>query len=344
MDNALLTRDEFRSAVFDRDGHRCIICKSPAADAHHIVERRLFIDGGYYLENGASLCGKCHLLAEQTAITCEDIRLAAGITHVILPSQFYPDEMIDKWGNQVLPNGLRMRGELFDDENVQKVLASGNVLGQFTKYVKHPRTVHLPWSEGISNDDRVIESLEQFIGKEVVVTIKYDGENTSLYNDYIHARSVDSRNHPSRNWVKNMHAKVGYLIPEGWRVVGENLWAVHSIKYSKLPNLFIGFSVWDDRNLCFSWAETITWLEMLELTPPKVLYHGIWNDDKIRSLYSASIDGDECEGYVVRIADDIPYANWGDCVAKYVRKAHVRTHGHWTEQVIQTNRMVSLEN
>lgn len=49
----LLTRDEFREGVFERDGHKCVVCGDDARDAHHIMERRLFADGGYYMENGA---------------------------------------------------------------------------------------------------------------------------------------------------------------------------------------------------------------------------------------------------------------------------------------------------
>ena len=30
-------------------------------DAHHIMDRRLWKDGGYYLSNGAALCSKHHL-------------------------------------------------------------------------------------------------------------------------------------------------------------------------------------------------------------------------------------------------------------------------------------------
>jgi hypothetical protein len=54
--NILLTRDNFRNSVFERDKHLCVICKEPAVDAHHILERRLFPDEGYYIDNGASLC------------------------------------------------------------------------------------------------------------------------------------------------------------------------------------------------------------------------------------------------------------------------------------------------
>ena len=44
--------------------------------------------------------------------------------------------------------------------------------------------------------------------------------NCTWYNDYMHARSINSDNHPSRNWVKNLWAQKAYNIPEGWRVCG----------------------------------------------------------------------------------------------------------------------------
>ena len=37
------------------------------------------------------------------------------------------------------------------------------------------------------------------IGKQVIVTEKMDGENTSMYRHRIHARSIDSLPHPSRD-------------------------------------------------------------------------------------------------------------------------------------------------
>ncbi len=91
----LLTRDEFRNAVFRRDGYTCVICGAPAQDAHHIIERRLWLDGGYYIANGASLCGPCHLGAEATTFSCVEIRDSAGILYVILPPHLYGDQEYD---------------------------------------------------------------------------------------------------------------------------------------------------------------------------------------------------------------------------------------------------------
>jgi len=124
-----MTRDEFRNAVFERDKHCCVICAKEELsrlgvalpipekyrDAHHILERRLFSDGGYYIDNGATLCHEHHLEAESTKLSCDEIREAAGITEIILPPHFYTDVEYDKWGNEILRNGDRVRGELFND-------------------------------------------------------------------------------------------------------------------------------------------------------------------------------------------------------------------------------------
>jgi hypothetical protein len=44
------------------------------------------------------------------------------------------------------------------------------------KYYKYPRTFHFLWSENLQNDDRLLPSMDDFIGKEIVITEKMDGE------------------------------------------------------------------------------------------------------------------------------------------------------------------------
>ena len=328
MTRKLLSRDAFREAVFARDYHSCVICGERAVNAHHIIERRLWPDGGYYLDNGASLCAEHHLQCEQTTITVDDVRLAAGITKIIVPPHLYDDHQYDKWGNPLLPSGMRMKGELFHDESVQKILAAGGVLDLFTNYVKYPRTHHVPWSEGIHDDDRVIPSMDGFIGKRVIVTTKMDGESCSMYRDYIHARSIDGRSHPSRDWVKQFWSSISHDIPAGWRICGENLYAKHSIGYTDLPSYFMGFSIWDEMNNCLSWDDTLQWFELLVITPVPVIYDGTYNESLIMSLCDPS-QWETTEGYVIRLADSYRYADFRKSVAKFVRKGHVQTNKHW---------------
>lgn len=136
-DPVLLDREAFRAAAFARDGGRCVLCGAPAADAHHILERRLFRSererGGYFLDNGASVCAACHLACELTTVSVEEVRRACGIEHAVVPEHLDPDRSYDKWGNPVLADGRRLRGELFDDPSVRKALARGGVLGLFAE-------------------------------------------------------------------------------------------------------------------------------------------------------------------------------------------------------------------
>lgn len=369
----LLTRDEFRKAVFERDGMRCVVCGTwphenvyvTNLDAHHVLERRLFPDGGYYLDNGATVCsgdmpgGGCHMQAEQTTISCDELREKAGITTVILPPHLYKDQPYDKWGNPILPDGRRLRGELFDDESVQKVLAS--VLHLFTDRVKYPRTYHLPWSPGATDDDRLVEDVEaMFAGKEVVVTEKMDGENTTMYRDYIHARSLDYSPHDSRDRVKAMWAAVAHDIPEGWRVCGENLYAEHSIHYPDLYSYFQVFSVWNEKNVCLPWDETKEWAALLGFSTVRVLTRGVWGAPAsvavpwrkldrawIEDAWKCHTEPDlneaprETEGYVVRLAGEFHYKDFRKSVAKYVRAGHVvHREGHWSNRRVVPNGLI----
>ncbi len=335
----LLTRDQFRDAVIDRD-QDCVMCCMEGQDAHHIIERRLFPDGGYYLDNGALLCGDCHMEAEMTLISCEEIRSHAGIQRVVLPPHLYDDVRYDKWGNPILPNGQRLRGDLFEDESVQKILAAGKVLNEFTEYVKYPRTYHLPWSPGVGKDDRVLEDLSGLELEEVVVTGKMDGENTTMYRDYIHARSLDSRHHPSRAWVKQLHSKICHDIPKGWRVCGENLYAKHSIHYKDLLDYFLVFSIWNVKNVCLDWWETSEWIQLLGLQRVPLLYKGIFDQQAIHKAFMdwQGVYGEQ-EGYVVRVYDPFHYSKFNHKVGKFVRQNHVQTHGHWMREKMETNQL-----
>lgn len=206
----------------------------------------------------------------------------------------------------------------------------------FPDWVKYPRTYHLPWSDGVGKSDRVLSSISIFEGKEVVVTEKMDGENTSLYNDYIHARSLDSAGNATRAWVKGFWATIRQDIPKGWRVCGENLYAKHSIKYENLNSYFLGFSIWDSNNYCLDWDTTQDWFNLLGIKAVPVLYRGIFNERSIKDLYNPQ-DYESKEGYVIRVSGRFHYREFNKSVAKYVRKDHVKTSKHWVKESVTIN-------
>jgi predicted kinase len=200
--------------------------------------------------------------------------------------------------------------------------------------VHYPRTAHLPWSPGAASDDIRAGDLRGLAGREVVVTEKLDGENTTLYNDGLHARSLDSAHHPSRAWVKALQGRVGSQIPDGWRVCGENMHARHSIAYDDLDSWFYGFSVWDDADRCLDWDATVRFLRGLGIPTPPVLWRGTFDEEAVRTL---RLDLARQEGYVVRTVAGFDRAEFTARVAKWVRPNHVQTDTHWMHAEIVPN-------
>jgi hypothetical protein len=248
----------------------------------------------------------------------------------------------DKWGNIIYEDGTRLPGELFWDESVQKALRSAGMLGRFQTRVKYPRTYHLPWSEGVGRDDRVMASIGELIGSSrVIVTEKMDGENTTMYNDYIHARSLDSPNHFTRNWVKNYHAQIAHEIPDGYRICGENLYGQHAIEYSNLPTYFMVFSIWN-RATCLSWDDTVEWCELLGLQHvPVLLDHELPTKESLDRLWKYETQDRQSEGYVVRTAEAFEMRDFRWKVGKFVRANHVSSDNHWRAGNIKTNSLTT---
>ena len=211
--------------------------------------------------------------------------------------------------------------------------------------IKYPRTKHLPWTGAKSRNDLLLKNddVEQmFNGRQVVITEKMDGENTTIYHDcYTHARSIDSDRHEARTWTQSLAAKVGWRVPADWRICGENLYAVHSIQYT-VPTYFMVFGVYDDKNTCLSWNDTEELCKKLSLMTVPVLYKGIWSIKEIHKFdTSGGTYSDIKEGYVVRIADSFHYDDFGCKIAKFVRPNHVNESGtNWMTAKVIPNKLI----
>lgn len=211
-----------------------------------------------------------------------------------------------------------------------------------TNLTKYPRTYHLPWSEGMTSDDKLIPDhlLNDFHNQEVIVTEKLDGECTTLYHDYIHARSLDSRHNFSRDWVKKMHSVIRFDIPENFRFVGENLWAEHSIRYEdyKLQGYFYLFAIFDENNHIIDFDDMVEYAQLLDLPTPNILYRGIYDEKAIKNI-AQTMDTEKHEGYVLRLKSLIkqnPETEFMNGVAKFVRKNHVAENSdHWLSNIKQ---------
>lgn len=132
----LLTREQFKEQVFARSGGKCVFCDKPAIDPHHILDRKLFPDGGYYLSNGAAVCEEHHLMCEYTLISVEEVREKAGIDkdEHVLPPGFIHHVHYDKWGNLCNIDGTRSAGPLIGDDGCLKALKAKGMIRLFNRY------------------------------------------------------------------------------------------------------------------------------------------------------------------------------------------------------------------
>lgn len=201
---------------------------------------------------------------------------------------------------------------------------------------KYKRTYHIPFSPGATSDDKIMSDVSALYScADGVITEKMDGECTTIHRGGMHARSVDGRHHPSRDWVKAFAAGVSPYLAENERVVGENMFARHSISYSNLETYFYGFALIVD-GVFQSWDDTIARFGELGVTPVPVLYRGPINEKVFRDLVSG-LDLDTQEGAVARTAEAFLESQMPTHMAKWVREGHVQTDKHWMHQEIVRN-------
>lgn len=266
-------RKSFRSEVFSRDSHNCVVpwCKNKADDTHHIIERSLWGEGGYITENGVSVCNKHHKYAEENDIPPQAFWKWLNITDPVTPKGV--DFNCDKWGKP------------FDTPPWESL----------RNRIKYPSSRHLLplyWydenslaEDRVENDDTGLETIEDFLGKPLVITHKIDGSNCMMVSDIdnpVRARNGSSPEETMKPLYKQgglyWRQKVHDKLPENLQVFGEWCYCKHNIHYGcecdtecedTGPNLseltgfedekayFQIFGVYDKiYNLWLSWPET----------------------------------------------------------------------------------------
>ena len=116
--------------------------------------------------------------------------------------------------------------------------------------MKYPRTYHLPYSPGATKDDKKLQDgwFKNYIGQEIVITAKLDGENIHMNQKGCYARS--DGNVTTSPWSRNiwdpqegLYWKIKQYIGDDETIYGENLYGEHSIHYNKLTDYFHLFAV-----------------------------------------------------------------------------------------------------
>lgn len=343
----LLTRDQFRDATFARDGHRCVMpgCGAKADDAHHIIERRLWQapheKGGYFLENGASLCEPHHQYAAETCVVQPHVyRRWLGVRQTVLPAALDPACSYDKWGVKLKTPTRRQ--------------------------IKYPSTPYFHCSPGSDSCDKTLENVRPFLAQPIVVTTKMDGSNVCVTRDGVAARNGDSAKHPSFSLLKAQHVTLREKIPEGVQIFGEWLFAKHSIHYSGENALEGGylqiFAVYDqDTQLFLGWDEVRGWAERLGVPTVPVVAEGVtfteeWKLEAQIQEWADEVISRGHEGIVVRTVYPFPYGafesyettngktSWRVApIAKYVREGHIQTGQDWSRAAIIKNEVSAAD-
>lgn len=199
-----------------------------------------------------------------------------------------------------------------------------------TDRVKYPRTPHLPWSPGATSDDRIASNsiIDEVAEIPMIVTEKMDGGNVTLRSDCFYMRSVSSESAPWESYSKAVWSQVRNDIPPGWRISAESVWARRSVGYDNLPGPVLVFGVWDDAGDLLPWTDIETWAQILGLPTVPVIGNttGVENVD---ALWRRHRDESTSEGFVVRVAGEIPGEMFHRRVFKWVRPGHVTTEAAW---------------
>lgn len=304
----LLSRDVFRNAVFQRDKHICCVvpdCGLPAIDAHHILERALWVSSqekeGYLIDNGASVCEKHHRLAERDLITPDQLRRWCGCCEVVLPTGYDPLLNWTKWGKEA---------------------------GKTELTRKYPSTPYLSTSASLSTqdeDDSVFTTYDEWVGLPLIATAKLDGANVKLTKDTVAGRNGDTANNHLFDRLKGIHASIKNSIPDDTAIFAEWLMYRHSIDYSSLvlpaPLCIFG---------AVSKGEWLSWDDVCEIAntigyPTVPVLGKIELTDQWKLMSAITTMAEKAvkqghEGIVVRSAYSFYNDHFTARVAKYVRQ------------------------
>lgn len=218
-------------------------------------------------------------------------------------------------------------------------------------HMKYPRTLHFEWSKGATNDDKIATSLDQLIGKPIVITEKMDGSNTSLESNGCFSRShAGAPTHASFSGFKALHAELYFQIPCGMQLFGEWCYAKHSIEYSELPGYFLLFGIREldsEEPFWYDWEEVEEYAQYFGLPTVPILFKGTISSEKeLKELTESFMNqpsacGGIREGVVVRVQEEFKDESFQYCVMKCVRANHVQTSEHWKDQEIVKNKLKS---
>ncbi len=129
-----------------------------------------------------------------------------------------------------------------------------------TEFFRFPHTPHLAWlGAGRPRDDKVLDAhdVRELLSGEVLVEEKVDGAILGFSLDEHGEIRAQNRGHyldldapegqwkPLKRWLSTRRHSFAELLSPELMLFGEWCYAVHSIRYTALPDWFLAFDVYD---------------------------------------------------------------------------------------------------
>jgi hypothetical protein len=225
-----------------------------------------------------------------------------------------------------------------------------------TEFIKFPTTPHLLWlGEKTLREDKLLSpsQTEEFLHAPVTIEEKVDGANIGFSVNQAGTLRVQNRGQfvapgtkgqfaPLWQWLSPRRTELANVLGTRFILYGEWCYARHSIYYTRLPDWFLAFDVFDKQDNQFMNSrrrdEIVGRVGLSSV--PKVAT-GLFSAPKLLSLLGPSVlyDG-PMEGMYVRREN----ASWLIERAKIVRAEFVQEIGeHWSSRPLVPNRLLLEE-
>jgi len=222
-----------------------------------------------------------------------------------------------------------------------------------TGFFRFPSTPHLAWLGEVDlREDKLLTESEihHLFNGPVRIEEKVDGANIGLsvsedgeirvQNRGSYLDSESSHKQFSRLWPWLTPRTDTLLDALGAELIlfGEWCQAVHSVRYDKLPDWFLGFDFYDrSRGRFWSAERRDQQLAELGLSTVPTLARGPIQQAQVQSFLGTSrLGSTPMEGVIIRNDDE----QWNQVRAKLVRPDFVQQiHTHWSHHTLQTNQL-----
>jgi hypothetical protein len=219
-------------------------------------------------------------------------------------------------------------------------------------FVKFPDTPHLLWmGNAVVRQDKVLGAAdaESFLRHPVIVEEKVDGANLGICFDShgnllaqnrgsLVDRGTKGQFAPLWKWLANRETRLFDTLVDRLILFGEWCYARHSIHYTRLPDFFLAFDVFDKSEQRFmSCRRRNDIAAELDLATVPMVGEGVFSLGEISSMIGPSFlyDG-PMEGIYLRQENP----TWLIQRAKVVRAEFVQQIGvHWSKQPLVANRL-----